>query len=156
MSEGKKLVKNIIWSDEQSRAAVMLAEGYTKADVSREIGVHASTITRWTQNEEFAEEVDRLSLMYGLASKAERMRLIKRAAREFERDGKPDVSGFTLLDLLKEARMQTEGVKLDILSILTANQQEEPAAIVAEARPVEFIGSGGSENIPDQDDPQTE
>jgi transposase-like protein len=156
MASGSKIVKNIVWSEQQSHAAVMLAEGYAKSEVAREVDVHPSTITRWTQNEDFAEEVDRLSLIYGLASRAERMRQIKRAAREFERDGKLDVSGFTYLDLLKEARIQTEGVRLDILSILTANHEEEPAAIVAEARPVANLGSGNSTNVSETDETDTE
>ena len=150
MTESSGAIKNIHWTDEQSTAAVMLAEGYTKSEVAREVGVNASTITRWTQNEEFAEEVDRLSLMYGLASKAERMRQIKRAARKFE-DNDSTIAGYNYLDLLKEARIQTEGVKLDILSILTAT-----TAVNEEARPVAISRPGISPGLPDPKDSSTD
>ena len=139
------------WTHQRGRAAVLLAQGYTNAEVARDedVNVNRSTIGRWRKHEEFEAEVDRLSLMYGLASKPARLRLIQQAARQFiDEEGNIDVSGFTLLDLLKEARMQMEGVQIGILS--------ELAAINETARPVAGSGSGASKQLPETIEAETD
>lgn len=133
-------LQNLVWDDQKSDAAILLAQGYQKKEVAESVGVNLSTIHRWLKNHEFSAEVDRLTLMYGIASKAERMRTIQQAARQFmKEDGSLDVSGFTLLDLLKEARIQMEGQRLDILSTITA--------LTAETGLVDTTGSGRSPSL---------
>jgi len=142
---------NLIWTHQMGKAAVLLAQGYTNAEVARdeEVDVNRSTITRWRRYEEFEAEVDRLSLMYGLASKPARMRLIQQAARQFiDNEGKIDVSGFNLLDLLKEARMQMEGVQIGILN--------ELEAFDAKAGPVAGSGSDSSKQLPETIEAETD
>jgi len=143
-----KLAKKLIWTEELSRAAVMLAEGYPLQTVADEVGVQRTTIWRWRQHPEFAMEVDKLTLMYGLASKAERMRLINQAAKQMVSEEKIDLSGVTFLDLIKEARMQTEGIKLDVLTQLTA--------LTTEAGLVEQSDTGRSFSLPEPDTDETD
>lgn len=113
-----------IWTDEREEAARLLAENYTNGEVAKRVGVSSSTITNWKKLDEFDAEVDKLSLIYGAASKAERMRLITKAARQFVKEnGEIDTGKDSLLDYLREARMQTEGMRLGILETITAIEQ---------------------------------
>jgi len=143
-----KLAKKLIWTEELSRAAVMLAEGYPLQTVADEVGVQRTTIWRWRQHPEFAMEVDKLTLMNGLASKPERMRLINQAAKQMVSEEKIDLSGVTFLDLIKEARMQTEGIKLDVLTQLTA--------LTTEAGLVEQSDTGRSFSLTEPDTDETD
>ena len=121
------------WNDKKSRAARMLGEGYTYAETAAEVGVTERTIFTWKHTLEFDMEVDRCSMIYGLASKAERNRLIMKAARQYVKtDGTIDLGKDTLLDYIKEARMNTDGVKLDIVSELASLDAE--AGLMAGSR----------------------
>lgn len=107
-----------VWNAEKSEAAMLLAEGYTHKQVSEKIGKTDKTIYRWLQDIEFSSEVDRLSLMVGIASKADRLRLVKRVIRQ--KGGVEVSSDKDILDWLKFAQSETDGIKLDIASLLTA------------------------------------
>lgn len=115
-----------IWNDLRSEVATMLAQGYEKTYIAEQVGISRITIYTWLKYPEFEEEVDRLSLMLGAASKAYRLRLINKAIRQFEEEnGKLELNGSTLLDYLKEARMQAEGVRLGIISELATIIEED-------------------------------
>lgn len=45
--------------ERQLRACYLLAQGNSKASVSREVGVNVKTITAWLKKEEFNAEVDK-------------------------------------------------------------------------------------------------
>lgn len=131
------------WTEKRSRVAILLAQGHTIRETSEQTGYSTRTIDRYKANPEFAAEVDRLSLMYGLSSKAERLRLIQRAARQFVHDdGSLDTGGDTLLDYLREARMTIDGTRLNIVSELAAISKETGS--LARDRP----GRGAS--LPDE------
>ena len=115
--------KPFIWNQERNKACVLLGMGYTMQETADHEDVSKSirTIARWKKHPEFAEALDKCSLMYGLASSAERLRLISRAARQFVReDDSIDTTGNTFLDFIKQARIEKEGteVKLNIVSEL--------------------------------------
>lgn len=120
-----------LWDDRRDRAATMLAQGYQKKEICEVVEIDYSTLWRWEQEDQFNEEVDRLSLMYGVASKAHRTRLLNQAIRQKinKKTGEIDLAGVSFLDLLKEARMQTEGIKLDILSTLIPAFAEETGPV---------------------------
>jgi hypothetical protein len=141
-------VGRFVWTEERTQAAILLGKGYNFSEAGREVGLDRSTVSRWMKNDEFAEAVDKLSLMHGLASKAERMRIMQRAVREFVSEDKIDVSGFTLLDLIKEARMQMEGVRIGILNELTALEEE--------AGSMAGSGSEGSIFLPEPGNTETD
>ena len=105
------------WTAEKSEAAVLLAEGYTYKQVGEQIGKTEKTIYRWLQDIEFSSEVDRLSLMVGIASKADRLRLVKRIIRQ---KAETMTSDKDLLDWLKFAQSETDGANLNLTGLLTS------------------------------------
>ena len=131
------------WNAKKSLAARLLGEGYTYAETAAEVGVTDRTIYAWKQIVEFDMEVDRCSMIYGLASKSERNRLLMKGARQFIKDGKIDTGKDTLLDYIKEARMNTDGVKLDIVSELASLDAE--AGLMAGSR------SDGSDEVDEEE-----
>lgn len=90
-----------------------MAEGYTIDETAQKCGVNSRTIDRWKTDIEFSAELDRLSLMVDIASRAYRLRLAKRIIRKLGERTEKD-----LLDWLKYAQSETDGIKLDIASVL--------------------------------------
>lgn len=96
----------------------MRSQGYTQKEVAETVGITRQTVNRWERNLEFASEVDRLSLMVGIASRAERLRIAMRVARQkVGEDGSLKTSR-DLLDWLKFAQSETDGVKLNLVTLL--------------------------------------
>lgn len=95
----------------------MLAEGYTKAEVATANGVGERTLYNWQTAPEFKEEVDRLTVMVGIASRAGRLRIAHRAIRQKQHDGMV-VTDKDVLDWLKFVQSETDGVKSDLASSL--------------------------------------
>ena len=105
------------WTPKRSEAAILLADGNPKSFVCRELGIDQKTLWRWSQESEFSVEVDRLTLMMGVASRAERLRIVKRIIRERIRDDAPIQSDKDILDWLKFAQGETDGIKLDLTAL---------------------------------------
>lgn len=141
------------WNEQRGAAALGLAEGKSQKKVAALIGVTDRTIRNWLDDDRFLEEIDRLSLMVGVASRAERLRIVNRLVKQRIKE---DEDGYIitekdLLDWLKFAQSETDGAKIDLskLSELLAgdtsnsmDQQQQPhqlvgpAAIEVEAREV--------------------
>ena len=77
--------------------AISLASGATKQEAADDAGVDRTTLYNWLKFDEFSAEVDRLSLMVGIASRAERLRIAQRVVRHKAKDGMPQ-SDKDLLD----------------------------------------------------------
>ena len=135
------------WTDERDQAAIMLAQGYQNNEVAEAVGVHPSTIGRWKRNDIFAKEVDDLTMMYGVANKLHRIRLLNQAINQkIDKDGKIDLDGVTFLDLIKEARMQTEGIRLGILDKIAAlDEKAGPPARIGPGRFAESLEEAAEE-----------
>ena len=100
------------WSSKRHKAALALAEGQSQQAVAESIGVCRKTICNWLCVMEFAAEVDRLSCMIDVSSRAERLRIAMRAVRQKVRaDGTLETER-DLLDWLKYAQSETTGIKL--------------------------------------------
>lgn len=100
------------WTPKRTKAALALAEGQSQQAVADEIGVCRKTICNWLCVTAFAAEVDRLSCMIDVASRAERLRIVMRVVRQKVRaDGTPETEK-DLLDWLKFAQSETTGIKL--------------------------------------------
>ena len=100
------------WSSKRHKAALALAEGQSQQAVADAIGVCRKTIWNWLCVTEFAAEVDRLSCMIDIASRAERLRIAMRVVRQkVHEDGTPETEK-DLLDWLKYAQSETTGIKL--------------------------------------------
>lgn len=108
------------WTKSKSIAALSLASGYTEKQAAAESGVADRTIRRWKNINEFAAEVDRLSLMVDIAGRAERLRIAMRAARQKVKDDGTIDTDKDLLDWLKFAQSETDGVKLDLVKLREA------------------------------------
>ena len=106
------------WTAERAQAAVLLAQGYTQQEVADVIEVSRVTINRWHANIDFSAEVDRLSLMVDVASRAERLRIAMRVVREKTTGGIETEKD--LLDWLKFAQSETDGIKLDMVKLVEA------------------------------------
>jgi transposase-like protein len=108
------------WTENKSQAAILLADGHTQVDVAKEIGVADRTVRSWMADEEFSAEVDRLTLMMGIASRAERLRLAKRVVRQMTTADGTLITNKDLLEWMKLAQAETDGIKLDISQLAAA------------------------------------
>lgn len=114
------------WTLARSRAAIALAEGKTQKDVAQEAEVTDRTIRDWLRIPDFAAEVDRLSLMVGIAGRAERLRLAQRVIRQKTDDDGVLSTKADLLDWLKFAQSETDGIKLDLAELASAFAAHDP------------------------------
>jgi uncharacterized protein YerC len=110
------------WTPKTSEAATLLAQGYTYQQVADEVGVSKKTISRWMADMDFSTEVDRVSLMVGVAMRAERLRIAQRIVREKMGHGIL-ASDKDLLDWLKFAQSETDGIKLDLAETFLASTE---------------------------------
>lgn len=102
------------WSPARRAAAFALAEGRTQREAADAADVADRTIRTWLMHPEFSQEVDRLTLLTGIAVRAERLRVIKRIVAKLDGQTEKD-----LLEWLKFAQSETNGT--DILEQLVAN-----------------------------------
>lgn len=109
----------IFWDKAHTIGACALAEGMTQEETAAEVGVTSRTIRNWLQNIEFAAEVDRLSLMLGIAGRAERLRIAKRVIRQ-KATGSTILTDKDVLDWLKFAQSETDGAKIDFGKLAAA------------------------------------
>lgn len=87
-------------------------------------GVAERTVYRWQNEPEFTEEVDRLTLMVEIASRAHRLRIANRVIRQFVKEGEAIPTNKDLLEWLKYAQGETDGVKLDMAALIDAYRNE--------------------------------
>lgn len=106
------------WNAKTSAAALALADGKTQAEAATEADVTDRTIRRWLSDPEFSAEVDRLTLMTGIAHRAERLRIAKRVVAKRIYADAP--SKADLLDWLRFAQSETDGIKLDLAKLAAA------------------------------------
>lgn len=109
------------WSANRTRAALALAAGKTQKQAAEDADVTDRTIRTWLDDPEFSAEVDRLSVMTDIASRAERLRIAKRVVRQMIKDDETVITEKDLLDWLKFAQSETDGIKLDLAAILAAH-----------------------------------
>ena len=133
------------WNKKRDKAARMLAEGYILTKVSEECKVSVRSLSRWKLDPDFQSEVSKLTLMVGIALRAERVRIAMRAVRQKVRDEKIQTHE-DVLAWLKYVQSETDGIKLDLFSQLTAFTQ-------AASQPVAGSGPAGADAGPDG--PQT-
>lgn len=116
------------WNGINSQAALLLAEGFTYGQVGKEIGRDKKTIQRWKADIDFSAEVDRLSVMTDIASKAERLRIAKRVVRQKISDEGFISTEKDLLEWLKFAQSETDGIKLDLANLLAAVAENDTSS----------------------------
>lgn len=114
------------WTPARSSAAIALAQGMTQKQAAAEAEVTDRTIRDWLRLPEFAAEVDRLSLMVGIASRAERLRLAQRVIRQKTAEDGTLSTKADVLDWLKFAQSETDGIKLDLAKLAAALGADAP------------------------------
>ena len=101
------------WTGKRTAVALALAQGRTVKQAAHQAGVSERTIYYWKGIPAFGAEVDSLSLLVSVATRAERLRVAMRAVRQSVSDAgvqtKRDV-----LDWLKFAQSETDGAQLEI------------------------------------------
>lgn len=100
------------WDDKNSEVAVLLGQGYSYDEVTKEVAVSKRTIVRWMKEPEFAAEVDRLSLISDISNRAYRLRMAMRIVRQKQGKSQRD-----LLEWLKFAQSETDGTKVDFAAL---------------------------------------
>lgn len=108
------------WTSKRTQAAIALADGKTQTATAEEVGVDRRTVSRWLEEPEFSSEVDRLTLMMGIASRAERLRIAKRLVAQRVSEDADVQSDKDLLDWLKFVQGETDGIKLDLTALSEA------------------------------------
>lgn len=108
------------WTPQRQIAVIALAEGKTRKEAAGEARVNPDTVYEWLRNPEFTAEVDRLSLMVGIASRAERLRIAQRVARQMVNEEGHVTTAKDLLEWLKFAQSETDGAKIDAAAFLAA------------------------------------
>jgi transposase-like protein len=116
------MITRFEWNPKRTAAALALAQGHARERVASALGVTRKTIYNWLCVPEFAAEVDRLSSMVGIAGRAERLRITMRVVRRKVRDETVETDR-DLLDWLKFAQSETQGVKLDLAKLAAACAQ---------------------------------
>lgn len=107
------------WTSKKTEAVILDAQGHTAREVAARVGVAQRTIERWRSDTTYMEERDRLSLMVGIAGRAERLRIAHRLIRQRVSAEGVVLTDKDILDWLKFAQSETDGIKLD-LAALTA------------------------------------
>lgn len=111
------------WTRKREKAALLLAQGYTEAETSEQVGVTDRTVRNWKTNLDFSTEVDRLSLMVGIASRSERLRIAMQVVRQkIKEDGTLETKQ-DLLAWIKFIQSETDGAKLDLATIFEAMEK---------------------------------
>ena len=110
------------WNTLRSDVAMFLAQGHTWKETAAQYEISEMTISNWKRHPDFAAEVDRLSLMVDVAGRAYRLRMAMRVIRD-----KGFVSERDLLDWLKFAQSETDGVKLDLARLASALGEDAPS-----------------------------
>ncbi|MCD4751889.1 MAG: helix-turn-helix domain containing protein [Anaerolineaceae bacterium] len=130
--------------DGKTLAANILAEGYTIKEAAKEANTTERTIYRWKLDTEFMNTVDELTVVTGIAVKAERIRIAKRVVRAIEKHAEDlhmPVTQKDILDWLKYSQQEMEGLRL-----LTDDQLDKIATLFFEADN-QATADGGSGEI---------
>lgn len=107
MAEHGRKMTGFKWSAKSSAAALALAAGKTREAAAEEAVISESTVYRWLRDPTFADEVDRLTLLTAIASRAYRLRIANRVVAQMVKDGTEITTAKDLLDWLRYAREET-------------------------------------------------
>ncbi|MDT5061506.1 MAG: hypothetical protein QOH63_1965 [Acidobacteriota bacterium] len=119
VARARRLSAVFQWTPKKKEVALALAQGKTQQEIRRETGVAERTIRDYLAADEFSAEVDTLSNMIGISSRAERLRIAMRVVRQMTKT-KIAITEKDLLDWLKYAQSETDGVKLDLAKFAEA------------------------------------
>lgn len=106
------------WDEVTNEACRLLAIGKTQEYVAVQISVPRGTIAHWAVHPEFRNEMNRLTLITGLALRSERIRLAMQIIdKKIAGSSKKDV-----LDWIKFLQSETDGARIDVTALLSDHQ----------------------------------
>ena len=114
-----------------------MAEGDTEQQAADKAHRSKRTITRWKAIPEFEIEVNRLTFMIDVATRAGRLRIANKVVKGRIENTQYPQSRADLLDWLKFIQGETDGINLNLASLLEAATQvalEGPARVDTEIR----------------------
>jgi len=103
-----------IWTPQREEAALVIAGGGTRIQAAEAAHCNKATIYEWLKHPDFCAEIDRLSLMVSISSRAERLRVAMRVAKSRGMEEEIPQTEKDLLDWLKFAQSETDGAKIDL------------------------------------------
>jgi hypothetical protein len=107
------------WTPKRQQVALLLAEGNSYRETARLANVDPKSVCNWMKIDEFSAEVDRLSLMVGCANRAWRLRVAMRTIKhKLSQQRGYAISDKDVLDWLKYAQSETDGVKIDMAKLV--------------------------------------
>lgn len=132
------MIADFEWNEQRSTAAELLAEGHMLKEVAEKVGVSVRALYDWRQEAAFEEEVNRLTMMRGLAIRAERARVAKRAIRRMIDEETGDLkTSKDPLDWLKYLQSETNGAIFSIPELTTFAQNAASLAGKGQTEPSE-------------------
>jgi hypothetical protein len=109
------------WTSTREKVCVALALGFSPEEIEAKevpeglrVNITARSIYRWKNRPEFDQELDHLSLITGIAAKAERVRFYKKVIRQFIREDGKVLTEKDPLDWIKLVIAETDGLNLGI------------------------------------------
>jgi hypothetical protein len=87
----RQIMAGFEWTAKRQRAALALADGHTRDAAAAAAAIGTRTLYRWLAHPDFAEAVDRLTLITGLAVRAARVRFAKRRMAQIDQFTKDDI-----------------------------------------------------------------
>jgi hypothetical protein len=132
------------WTETRTLAAIALADGQTQRAVAEALDINEKTVSRWMQHPDFSAEVDKLTFMVGLGSRAARVRLVKRIIAQRVKDDEDVQSDKDILDWLKYLQSETQGVRLDLAAFLAASAPMARGGSTGVDAPADGRGTAGS------------
>lgn len=108
------------WTRRREESALLLSQGFNEAEVAESVGISERTVFRWRRYLDFQLEVDRLSLLVGIANRAERLRIAMQVIRQMYDECHKPRTKRDLLDWIKFAQSETDGAKLDLAAVFEA------------------------------------
>ena len=144
-----------IWTPQREEAAMVIAGGGTRIQAAEAAHCNKATIYEWLKHPDFCAEIDRLSLMVSISSRAERLRVAMRVAKSRGMEKEIPQTEKDLLDWLKFAQSETDGAKIDLSKLAEmlageSAQQGESERVVQQLSPAIdiSISSGDGDNSP--------
>ena len=119
MSDSIRETAAFQWSPARRAACTALADGRTQKEAAQIADVADRTIRSWLEHPEFSAAVDQMTLLTGIALRAERLRIVKRVIRQSVKDDQRIKTSKDILEWLKHAQSETNGT--DLLEQLVAS-----------------------------------
>lgn len=105
----------------------MRAQGHLTKETAEAVLVSRPSIEQWKCDTVFSTQVDHLSWLIDIADRSERLRIAMRNVRDKVSDERLETKA-DLLDWLKYAQSEINGIKLNLTALLSNSPSDDQAA----------------------------